>query len=242
MSAKKPLGKLSPEKIRLMEAPSIPADIIARFNNLSDLTGTISDVCDSLGLSCLIPAMELKPTTTRRIVGPALTVRNIPRSAQIYKAVVDKSNLMGETEAHNIAKPGDVLVIEGLAGVSAMGGLSASMGKRQGQIGAIIDGSVRDPDAYEKLDWPVWCRGYTPITGKWRGETVEVNGTVRICGIQCSPGDLVCADRAGVAIVPRQMIEDVLEICEVYDKADGVRQADIDSGMPMHEIMAKKYK
>jgi len=41
------------------------------------------------------------------------------------------------------------------------------------------------------------------LTGKWRMETVEVNGVVQICGIQVRPGDLVCADEAGVAFVPR---------------------------------------
>ena len=241
MSTKKTLGKIAPERIRLMETPSIDADVIARFEKLADLTGTISDVCDLLGIVCVIPAMVLPPIhAVGRIVGPALTMRNIARSAEVYKAVVDKHNTMGETEAHNIAKPGDVLVIEGLSGYSNMGGQSATLGKRQGEIGAVIDGSIRDPDQYNKIGWPVWCRGFTPITGKWRLETVEINGIVQIAGVQCQAGDLVCADHAGICIIPRAMIAQVLEMSEKNDKGDAMRQADIDKGVPLSDL--KVYK
>lgn len=243
MSEKKTLGKVARERIRMLEIPAIAPDVIARFNKLSDLTGTISDVCDMLGVVCVIPSAVLGPIhTSGRIVGPALTMRNIARSAQVYKGVVDRTNTMGETEAHNLAKPGDVLVIEGLTGYSNMGGQSASLGKRQGQIGAVIDGSIRDPDQYRKLGWPVWCRGFTPITGKWRLETVEINGTVQIAGVQCNPGDLVCADGAGVCMTPRALIGEVLELCEKYDKADAARQADIDAGVTLLDLAGRSYK
>jgi len=44
------------------------------------------------------------------------------------------------------ALPGDVLVVQGVDQVSNMGGMSASIGRRQGQIGAIVDGGVCDID------------------------------------------------------------------------------------------------
>jgi regulator of RNase E activity RraA len=140
------------------------------------------------------------------------------------------------------AKPGDVLVIEGLAGCSSMGGLSASIGRRQGEIGVVIDGSLRDPDHYARMGWPVWCRGFSPMSGKWRLETVEINGTVHIAGVQCHPGDLVCADEAGICIIPRKSVVEVLEMCEKFDAADAMKQKDIDAGMPLDEVVAKVYK
>ncbi len=52
----------------------------------------------------------LPPVTAgKRIVGPALTVRNIAHATQIHKAAQDKASGQGETEAHNLAEPGDVL-------------------------------------------------------------------------------------------------------------------------------------
>jgi 4-hydroxy-4-methyl-2-oxoglutarate aldolase len=242
--SKSTLGKLPRDAIRMLDLPRLPADIVEGYKVLVDLTGTLSDSMDQLGIVGVVPACVLPPVCLgKRIVGPALTVRNIQRVAQIHKAAtVDKTNTQGETEAHNLAEPGDVLVIQGVMGCSNMGGQSASIAKRQGFIGAIVDATVRDPDGYRGMDWPVWCKGFTPITGKWRMETVEVNGVVEICGVQVRPGDLVCADEAGVAFVPRERAAEVLEIARVIDGADTKRKADIDKGASVSDLVTKKYK
>ena len=243
MADKKTLGKLPRDAIRLLELPRLPANIIDGFKALVDLTGTISDAFDELGIVGVISAYEMPPVNSgKRIVGPALTVRNIRHSTQIHKAAQDKASGQGETEAHNLATPGDVLVMQGVIGCSNMGGQSATISRREGCIGAIVDGTLRDPDQYRQMGWPVWCRGFTPITGKWRMQTVEVNGTVQIAGIAVRPGDLVCADEAGIAFVPYAQAAAVLEASRKIDGADTKRKADIDSGVPLVEILQKKYK
>lgn len=240
---KHPLGKLAQDAIRLHELPRLPAAVLQGYRDLVDLTGTISDACDALGIVAVVPAYVLPPVNPgTRLVGPALTVRNIAREVQIHKAAQDGHNTQGETEAHNLAQPGDVLVIEGVMGCSNMGGQSATLGRREGEAGAIVDGTLRDPEQYRSMGWPVWCRGFTPITGKWRMQTVEVNGIVQICGIPVRPGDLVCADEAGVAFVPRARAEDVLALCRAIDEADTRRKADIESGVPLAELVRRKYK
>jgi regulator of RNase E activity RraA len=244
MTEKKTLGRLPREAIRSLEIPRMPQDLIEGFKALVDLTGTISDAMDELGIPPgVVGAHILRPTIPgSRIVGPALTVRNIQRTAQIHKAALDKSNTQGESEAHNLAEPGDVLVIEGVMGCSNMGGQSATIAKRQGFVGAIVDGTVRDPEQYRGMGWPVWCRGFTPITGKYRMQTVEINGTVQVCGIQVAPGDLVCADEAGVCIVPREQAAALLEAARKIDAGDTKRKKDIDEGAPVSDLMTKKYK
>jgi regulator of RNase E activity RraA len=243
MNTKATLGRLPREAIRALELPQLSADLIQGYEALVDLTGTISDAMDELGIVGVVPACALPPVNTgTRIVGRALTLRNIQRTAQIHRAAQDKTNTQGESEAHNLAEPGDVLVIEGVMGCSNMGGQSATIAKRQGFVGAIVDGTVRDPEQYRGMGWPVWCRGFTPITGKWRMQTVEVNGTVQVCGVQVSPGDLVCADEAGVCFVPRDQAGAVLEVARKIDGADTRRKHDIESGVPIAELMTRKYK
>jgi regulator of RNase E activity RraA len=227
----------------MLEVPRPPRETIDAYKALVDLTGTVSDALDELGIVGVVPAYVLPPVTLgTRIVGPALTVRNIQRTAQIHKAAQEKTNTQGETEAHNLAEPGDVLVIQGIMGCSNMGGQSATIARRQGFIGAVVDATVRDPEQYRSMGWPVWCRGFTPITGKWRMQTVEVNGVVEICGVQVSPGDLVCADEAGVAFVPRVQAEAVLEISRRIDRADTRRKADIESGTSVASLVRTNYK
>ena len=243
MTAKTTLGRLPREAIRALELAPIDNDLIEAYKALTDLTGTVSDAMDELGIVGVVPACTLPPVNTgTRVVGRALTLRNIQRSAQIHKAAQEKTNTQGESEAHNLAEPGDVLVIDGVLGCSNMGGQSATIARRQGFAGAVVDGTLRDPQQYRGMGWPVWCRGFTPITGKWRMQTVEVNGTVQVCGVQVSPGDLVCADEAGVAFVPRAQIQAVLEVARKIDAADTRRKGDIETGTSVSELMTRKYK
>ena len=240
---KTPLGRLPREAIRLLELPRLPQDILDGFSVLVDLTGTISDALDKVGVVGAIPAAELFPVNPgKRLVGPALTVRNVKHGLDIHKAALENLSGQGESEAHNLAQPGDVLVIQGIVGCSNMGGQSATMGRRQGEAGAIVDGSIRDPDQYREMGWPVWCRGFTPITGKWRTQTVEVNGTVMIAGVLVRPGDLVCADNAGICFVPRERAADVLAVARQIDAGDAKRKQDIDRGASVGDLMTRQYK
>ena len=118
---------------------------------------------------------------------------------------------MAEFEAHNLAQPGDVLVIQGVPDVSNMGGISAQTGKRQGEVGAIVQGGVRDIAHSRALGYPVWASDITPVTGKWRLETVEINGPIQIGEVRVAPGDLVVADDTGVCFIPRDVVLEVLE-------------------------------
>jgi 4-hydroxy-4-methyl-2-oxoglutarate aldolase len=243
MSEKTTLGRLPREAIRMLELPQVARDVIEGYKALIDLTGTVSDAMDELGIVGVVPACALPPVNTgTRIVGRALTVRNIQRTAQIHKAAQEKTNTQGESEAHNLAEAGDVLVIEGVMGCSNMGGQSATIARRQGFAGAVVDGTLRDPQQYREMGWPVWCRGFTPITGKWRMQTVEVNGKVQVCGVQVSPGDLVCADEAGVCFVPREQAAAVLEAARKIDAGDTKRKADIERGVDVAGLMQRKYK
>ena len=98
---------------------------------------------------------------------------------------------MAEFEAHNLATPGDVLVIDGVSGMSNMGGISAQTGKRQGEVGAIVWGGVRDVGHSRSVDYPIWSTELSAVTGKWRLQTIEINGPVEIGGVRVEPGDLV---------------------------------------------------
>ena len=95
MPEKKTLGRLPREAIRLLDLPRLPAEIVRGFEKLIDLTGTLSDAFDELGIVGVVSAYELPPVTTgTRIVGPALTVRNIRHAAQIHKALGAASTVL----------------------------------------------------------------------------------------------------------------------------------------------------
>jgi 4-hydroxy-4-methyl-2-oxoglutarate aldolase len=132
-------------------------------------------------------------------------------------------------------------VIQGVPNMSNMGGISAQTGKRQGEVGAIVQGDVRDIAHSRALDYPVWSSDITPVTGKWRLETVEINGPIEIGEVRVAPGDLVVADDTGVCFIPRDVVLEVLEGAEKKAKAEEVRRKAIDDGIPVPDISRATY-
>ena len=238
---KQTLGKLPADAFGMLDLPPLAADIVEGFHALPDLTGMSSDAMDELGIAGAVPASVLKPTNpAARLVGRALTVRNIAAKASVAEAVAGGVSGLAEIEAHNLAEPGDVLVLQGVDQISNMGGMSASIGKRQGQLGAIVDGAVRDVDHGRDIGYAIWSRSVSPITGKWRIETIAVNKPVTICGVSVNPGDLVLADETGVCFIPRARAADVLARVRKIAASEVAREAKIASGAPVAELMLKK--
>ena len=121
--AKTPLGRLDRRAFGMLELPRLDPALLEGFRALGDLTGTTSDALDECRIAGVVPGSTLRPTDAKaRLVGQAVTVLNQRREAGEMK----KSGL-GEIEAHNLAEPGNVLVIQGIGGVSSMGGISASV-------------------------------------------------------------------------------------------------------------------
>ncbi len=239
--SKQTLGKLPLDAFGVLDLPALDAAMLDGFRALGDLTGMTSDAMDELGIAGAVPASVLKPTNPKaRLVGRALTVKNVAAPASVPDNVATGVSGMAEIEAHNLTEPGDVLVLQGIDQVSNMGGMSASIGRRQGQIGAIVDGAVRDIDHGRDIGYAIWSRSVSPITGKWRVKTVAVNKPVTICGVTVNPGDLVLADETGVCFVPRQRAGEVLERVRRIAANEVARTAKINAGVPVAELMPKK--
>jgi len=237
---KQPLGKLPAGAIGILELPAIDTEIIEGFRALPDLTGMSSDAMDELGIVGVIPASVLKPVDPKaRLVGRALTVKNVATSLSVPDAVATGVSGLAEIEAHNLAEPGDVLVLQGVDQVSNLGGMSATIGHRQGQIGAIVDGGARDVDHSREIGYGIWSRSVSPMTGKWRVQTVAVNKPVTICGIAVNPGDLVLADEVGVCFIPLDRAAEVLQRVRRIAANEEIRVAKIAAGAPVAELLPK---
>jgi regulator of RNase E activity RraA len=117
-----------------------------------------------------------------------------------------------------------------------MGGITAQTGKRQGEAGAIVFGGVRDIAHSRSVGYPVWSTEVTPLTGKWRIETIEINGEVEVAGVRVAPGDIVFADDTGVCFIPRARAADVLELARKKAAAEEAKCKAIDAGTPVADL------
>ncbi len=237
MAEKKLTGKIARERIRMMQVPRPPAGVVEGYQTLEHASGILSDIMDELGITGVIAASLLKPTMPGTfIVGPALTVRNMIQREHVYEAARKHVNKMAEFEAHNLALAGDVLVIDGVPGISNMGGISAQTGKRQGEAGAIVFGGIRDIAHSRSVGYPVWSTEVTPVTGKWRIETVEINGEIEVANVRVTAGDIVYADETGVCFIPGARAAEVLALARKKAAAEEAKCKAIDAGTPVPDL------
>ncbi|NPV69895.1 MAG: RraA family protein [Firmicutes bacterium] len=182
-------------------------EVRPRFMKMA--TTNVSDALDEVGLTNQV-AIGVRPVwNCPPICGPALTVRNIPAGTkkQVHHG--------GFVTAHT-AKPGDVIVIDNAGDLqnNGWGGIVAWASKMAGAQGTVVDGAVRDVQDFEEAEYPVYAKGTVPRTARKRMVQDAINTTVRFCGVQVNPGDLVFADRNGIVFVPGGRVLEVLAIAE----------------------------
>ena len=240
-SPKQPLGKLPASAFGMLELPRLPADLLAGFRALEDLTGMASDAMDQLGIAGVVPGSTLRVTDPKaRLIGQALTVKNVKVDETVAERVAGKVSGLADIEAHNLAEPGDILVVQGVPGVSSMGGIMATGARRAGEAGAIVDGAVRDIDHSRAIGYPVWSSSVSPMTGKWRMRTVGINVPVSIAGVAVNPGDLVLADEVGVCFIPLGRAAEVLALAQAIGASEEARIKTLEAGISLAEFAGLK--
>jgi 4-hydroxy-4-methyl-2-oxoglutarate aldolase len=203
------MGLIPLERIRTWQIPRPPKPLLLELLAHNGLTSTLSDILDALGVAGAIPGSQLSPVlANKKIVGPAVTLRYVPERLTPSQSFHERAKAkLADRDAYALTEPGDVVVVAagGRGDISAMGGLSALVAKKYGLAGNIVDGGVRDVNEMRSLDYPVWSRGITPITGKFRLEAMEINGPVVCAGVVVHPGDVVVADDTGVVVLPQKI-------------------------------------
>jgi regulator of RNase E activity RraA len=107
-------------------------------------------------------------------------------------------------------RPGYVLVVDGKGydGCAYMGDLMVGAAKAIGFEGVVVDGCVRDRLGIKEMEFPVFSKGIMQ-RGPDKVGPGKLNTPVMCSGVHVRPGDLVVGDCDGVAVVPRERIEEV---------------------------------
>jgi regulator of RNase E activity RraA len=154
-----------------------------------------------------------------KLAGPALTVDVRPGDNLMIHAAIA------------LAKPGDVLVIDGKADQTAalMGTIMMTACQQLGLAGVVIDGAVRDSLDIDAMDFPVFSFGTNP-----NGPTKNVPGRIGhpvSCGdVTVRSGDLVVADADGVVVIERERVEALLPLARRKVEDEAARIAAIRKG------------
>ena len=133
--------------------------------------------------------------------------------------------------AMSMAKPGDVLVIDGKGDRSCalMGSIMINACKKLGLAGVVLDGAHRDTEELRELGFPVYSVGANP-NGPTKFVPGRINWPISCGGVAVHPGDLVVGDADGVVVVEREKAESLLELAAKKVAEERSRIADIVAG------------
>jgi RraA family protein len=127
-----------------------------------------------------------------------------------------------------IAKPGDVLMIDGKGDRSCalMGEIMSHQAVVLGIAAVVIDGAVRDSEAIRELGLPVYSVGTNP-NGPTKFVPGRLNHPISMGGVTVCPGDLVVGDADGVTVIEREKAAALLPLAAAKVEAEGKRIAGI---------------
>lgn len=196
------------------DIPRPPAELIAKLAAfppaiLSDATGRRGSMHGTI--------RRLTPGLT--LCGPALTVEARPGDNLLMHAALA------------IAKPGDVLVVDGRGDMSCAlaGGLMGRQAKLQGLAGWVVDGALRDIDELTEIGLPAFARGSCP-GGPDKEGPGRVGVTITCGGQVVEPGDIIVGDADGVAVIPRAIAAAAVGLAEAKTAQENERRAEMEAG------------
>jgi RraA family protein len=154
-----------------------------------------------------------------RMAGPALTIKTRPGdNLMIHKAL-------------QLAKPGDVIVVDGGGDLTnaLVGEIMVGDAIKQGLGGFVMNGAIRDAGALRAASFPVFAAGVTH-RGPYKNGPGEINVPIAIDGMVIEPGDLVIGDEDGLLCVPFDDVERLLAAARQKQVVEDKMVADIEAG------------
>ena len=73
-----------------------------------------------------------------------------------------------------------------------------------GAVAFVMDGAIRDADAFETYQFPCWARGIS-LRGPYKDGPGSINVSVTIGGMVVNPGDVIVGDGDGIIAVPGEL-------------------------------------
>ena len=134
--------------------------------------------------------------STVSVCGNALTVRvRAGDNLLIHKALT-------------LLQPGDVLVVDGEGDLTRalVGEIMMTSARVAGAVGFVMDGAIRDVDAFEQHQFPCWARGIN-LRGPYKDGPGSINQPISVGGMRVNPGDIIVGDGDGlVAVSPDEAL------------------------------------
>jgi regulator of RNase E activity RraA len=119
-------------------------------------------------------------------------------------------------KALQLIQPGDALVIDGDGDIdrALFGEILMTIAKKRGAVACIVNGAVRDVDAFDREAFPCWAKSIS-LRGPFKDGPGTINEPVVIGDMLVRPGDIILGDMDGVIAIPRGMAQKAIELGKV---------------------------
>lgn len=210
-------------------------------------TPVVGDILDQMGYTHQFLPMNIRPLTA--LVPPNMVAPMEPdnRNALVgWACTVLENDVFCApkkpfgylTEALDQLRPNEIYVATGAHNSALWGELLTATSKVRGAVGAVIDGPTRDTPQVLAQNFPVFCTGCWAQDSSLRTYVFDFRCPIEIGQVTIQDGDLIFGDVDGVLVVPRGIVEEVIE--KALEKAAGeklVRKA-IENGMSATDAFA----
>ncbi|HSM78393.1 MAG TPA: RraA family protein [Bryobacteraceae bacterium] len=197
---------------------------------------SVADAMEQLYGQRIYMSHEMRPLTTAKFAGPAVTV--LLKKEEHQEGAKAQQGML---DAIDEAPAGSVYVMELEDGgdYAGIGGLMSTAMKYRGLAGAIVDGGVRDTPHIMKLQFPVFSRGIVPSTTVNHYRFAGMNVPIQCAGVRVNAGDIIAADMDGVVVVPKDKAADVLKKAQQLDEAEHSMYSVIEKYKSIREAVAR---
>jgi regulator of RNase E activity RraA len=208
--------------------------LIEGFKNVE--VASVADAYEQLYGQKNYMSHDMRPLTTTKFVGPAVTVL---LKKEEHKEGAAASQ--GMLDAIDDSPAGSVYVMSVEDGLdyAGIGGLMGTAMKVRGFAGAVIDASIRDTPQLKRIQFPVFSRGIVPSTTIGHYRFGGKNVPVTCAGVRVTAGDIISADEDGVVVIPRARAADVLKKAQELDNSEHSMYPFIEKFKSMKEAVAK---
>ncbi|AMO76584.1 MULTISPECIES: ribonuclease activity regulator RraA [Pseudomonas] len=166
-----------------------------------------------------------------RLVGRAFTLRFVPAREDL--ATPESWSSPISTRAAIEAMPEGCIAVVDAMGVTDAGIfgdiLCARMHKR-GVAALITDGVVRDVAGVLGTGLPVWCQGVAAPPSVAGLTFVNWQEAIACGGVAVFPDDVIVVDDDGAVLIPKGLLEEVVEIAAEQERLEGWIMQQVDAG------------
>jgi regulator of RNase E activity RraA len=203
-----------------------------KFDNVADFERVSPDLseqarqfqsavlCDVAGRRGALNGRIQPLSPTMKLAGPAFPVEVRPGDNLLFHVALA------------LARPGDIIVVDGKAYESAalVGELMVNQAVAANLGGFVLDGAVRDTATLSSGPLPIFSSCRNPA-GPTKGIDGRIGKTIAIGDVAVEPGDLVVGDCDGVVVIPRKDVPEVLKAAQQKLKAEEQRLKEIEEGL-----------